>query len=84
MLATKNVQNWQTIFSTKFSNARLFAMAFWDGRWHWHPHDALATIAFDLGGNDNPNVCFELSVGLIAARPVCFHFKVSLVLFGIG
>ena len=52
-------------------------MAFRDG--HWHPHDAMAKIAFNLGGNENPRVCFEFLVGLIAVRTVCFHFKVSPV-----
>jgi len=65
--------------TTKLSDARLFAMAFRDCHWHWHPHDAMAKIAFNLGGNENPRVCFEFLIGLIAVRTVCFHFKVSPV-----
>ena len=65
--------------TTKLSDARLFAMAFRDCHWHWHPHDAMAKIAFNLGGNENPRVGFEFLIGLIAVRTVCFHFKVSPV-----
>ena len=36
-------------------------------------------LAFNLGGNENPRVCFEFLIGLIAVRTVCFHFKVSPV-----